>query len=437
MSYEIIASAPSTRDDEDDARASVVVKVLVKRVDGDRCEPAGIRGGCLKVTVDTENADAKKYVSRHLKGAFRGWITSLKSTKSTPGVFKLSDRSAPRDAYVAAGVDDVIAELRLLGDVSETRATKPTLWGEFEDELVIELTVKITKAKRRKHDAVAPRDDRSTRGVDGWRESDAPSYVRRIRELTEKLRSLDDAALGNMIAKAKLVREKNIATGSEVLETSVKVANGEWLPVVVKRDASEMEFDVNSYFFHSFDFNSGFPFFAVPLRVDPRRKDELWIEHCGSFSLRRFFEQYTETNKSRDAAWYLAVMQYVVALRHLRSEGIVHGDLCEWNNVMYPEFREISGVEKESVYLDLAAKRVVYGGGGSGDLVELDRVIKIIDWETAKKTNSKLEFVKEYTDLTDLFMEEEKCMESFAQASGELILDEVYEFCKEKLLKRS
>ena len=104
----------------------------------------------------------------------------------------------------------------------------------------------------------------------------------------------------------------------------------------------------------------------------------MMTEHCGKTTLLT----YMQTVPYRaDANIYSAIVQVIVALRHLRNERILHMDL-HFGNIMFPTSVEIWG--NLELYLNTKEEVVHQAAPISNNVIlKLNMVIKIFDWDKA------------------------------------------------------
>ena len=193
----------------------------------------------------------------------------------------------------------------------------------------------------------------------------------------------------------------NSASDSFMIEAFVSLANCPSLQDIrVIMKFSQMnpdlkrEKDIYSCFVHNFKV----PFFAYPYAINEHAETTsnfpiirqitigkrwsnrdigfIMTEHCGSVT---FFE-YIDKSRYRDVNYYSGILQCIYALRYLRFQGIIHGDL-HLKNIMFPTWTEIRRGEERSLFMNLNTGETSHDSESFENSLKLDRVIKIFDWD--------------------------------------------------------
>ena len=258
--------------------------------------------------------------------------------------------------------------------------------------------------------------------------SDKKTYQEKLRALGTSLQAMvvdhEDFFVPKNIQNINFL-PRNSVSESVVLEAELKHPCNEMrdpVKVIMKWFEAEEEGEAEgellkeAKIYSCFAYNVTVPFFSYPLVIQlpcknptnaSPEKDELvqqvrekfsrrrlgnestkdigfmMTEHCGKTTLLTYMQTVPHrADTNTDANIYSAIVQVIVALRHLRNERILHMDL-HFGNIMFPTSVEIWG--NLELYLNTKTEEVVHQAApiSNNVILKLNRVIKIFDWDKA------------------------------------------------------
>lgn len=295
-------------------------------------------------------------------------------------------------------------------------------------------------------------------------------YRERIRFIFTNIRTMNQTEFFNSFKDVRIVAPENMGSGCVLVEATFLHETIGRVRVMMKWFSKlypiQHEFEIYSDIINSLDV----PFFSYPLAAkDPRavknnetvqnalvekvknilhelhpKKIEsvpvgfVMTEHCGYVS----FGAYERFSLCRDADFYSGIVQVIVALRFLRKNRILHDDLHE-DNIMYPLFEDIYPKSSRLFLNTVTEETTSEVPDEQGGVIELNRIIKIIDWDKrdSGKWDEESDEIYAYRDLRNVRKEWLLALFSrvpnlnLSETEDEEFEKSIYKHCVEQCLK--